>query len=190
MCRGIFMLNEKHIFPYLGFRRPNFFNLKCRMVAHIKIKTKHRVRFPWEMSHCDVTAVIVKNNWEGFCAYLLVNHLCEVRFSWFQVCSCFYWVDSDVFSIFCTSVFGCHSDCHKMTIWAVRFKTVIVISQLLDGLFCHSKLSIVVVRTSYVSFMSHCNVTPIFVNWCIRKTSAGFDESFTCNDPFFIWSTQ
>ena len=150
------------------------------------------------MSHCDVTVVIVKNDWEGFCAYLLVNHLCEVRFSWFQVCSCFYWVKSSVFSIFRRSDFGCHSDCHKMTIWAVRFKTVIVISQLLEGLFLSFKVvnSCLLICSdipdgSYVSFMSHCDVTPIFVNWCIRKTPAGFDESFTCHDPVFvIWSIQ
>ena len=128
------------------------------------------------MSHCDVTVVIVKNDWEGFLGLFIINHLREVRFSWFQVCSCFYWVDSDVFSIFCTSVFGCHSDCHKMTIWLVRFKTVIVVSQLLGGLFLLFKVvhHCFLIRSDisdglYVLIMSHCDVTPIFVNWCVQK---------------------
>jgi len=145
------------------------------------------------MSHCDVTVVIVKNDWEGFCAYLLVNHLCEVRFSWFQVCSCFYWVDSDVFSIFRTSVFGCHSDCHKMTIWGVRFKMVIVISQLLGGLFLSFKVAhscfLICSDISdglYVSIMSHCDVTPIFVNWCIQKHRLGLTSHFRVMTQF-LW---
>ena len=39
---------------------------------------------------------------------------------------------------------------------------------------------------SYVSFLSHCDITPIVVNWCMQKTPAGFDESFACNDPVFV----
>ena len=142
--------------------------------------------------------VIVKNDWEGFCAYLLLNHRRDILFSLFQECSCFYWVNSNVFSIFRRPVFGYHSDfsqneylgctvqnshCHISASGRsfLSFKVVnsflLICSDIPDG--------------SYISIMSHCDVTPIFVNWCIQKTSAGFDESFLCNDPVFvIWIIQ
>ena len=128
------------------------------------------------MSHCDITVVIVENDWEGFCAHLVTIDLYKVRFSWFQERSSFYWHDSDVFSIFRGPDFGCHSDSQKMTIWDVRSKTVIVISWLLGGLFSSFKVlySCILISSdisdgSYVSTMSHCDVTLIFVNWCMWK---------------------
>ena len=140
----------------------------------------------------------MKNDWEGFCAYLLLNHRRDILFSLFQECSCFYWVNSNVFSIFRRPVFGYHSDfsqneylgctvqnshCHISASGRsfLSFKVVnsclLICSDIPDG--------------SYVSIMGSLWRHTDICKLVHTKTPAGFDESLPCKDPFFvIWSAQ
>ena len=129
---------------------------------------------------------------------LAIKNLLEVRFSWFEVCNSCYWGNSDIFSLRQRSDLGCHSDWHKMTIWPVRVKTVIAISRLLGGLFWWFKVasSCVLVYSdifygSYVSIMSHCDVTLIFRKIAHTRIRTGFDESFPhIGLVFVIWRAE
>ena len=102
---------------------------------------------------------------------LSIKHLLEVRFSLFEVWSSCYWGNSVIFSFLRRSLFWCHSDCHKMTIWPVWAKMVIAISWLLK-LFLWFKVvrSCLLVCSgiytgSHVSIMSHYDVTLVLNKW-------------------------
>ena len=168
------------------------------MFTHTCISIKYWVIFP-------LNWVIETSRWHlwklakaVFCTVLFIKHLLEVRFLWFEVCSSNYWDNYDVFSFYQRSDFMCHSDCHKMTIWLVRAKTVIALSRLLGGLFWWFKVvcSWLLVYSdisvgSFMSIMSHCDVTLLFKKSGHMKIPTGFDESFPRMGLIFvIWRSQ